>query len=403
MKPYKLSPTQGVVPVDKIVGRKKELAQLEKKLASQSVVIEEIRRMGKTLFLKKFAHQANDRLNIVYFTLQGVKDVNELIEMLIEGLRIERSFAKFRIGWNKIKSVVNAIKPDEVDVVSFKFKLPIWKEEWKPLLNACLEDIAYRENDDEKPLVIILDELPIMIWDWIQRGESEKAKEFLDVLRKNRQLLEDKGRVRFVICGSIGMEVVLQKLKKEHKYTGEPFNDAAPFSLGAMTKEDAEFLSSCLLLDDFKVADGENEDKVIKHISDVTEGLPFYIHRIFSIIRDKFDSRLSMESVNTAYKFLIEDPFYSKVLKQLDERLDTYYPVKEAETFKSILNLISKSDDLVSEKEIAEKLNLEKKTVKSSIYTLLSDTYLIRDIEDQKNYYSFKYKLVKKWWRINMA
>ena len=50
---YKLSPTQGIIPPEKTVGREKDLQKLEKALEAQSILIEEIRRTGKTLFLKK--------------------------------------------------------------------------------------------------------------------------------------------------------------------------------------------------------------------------------------------------------------------------------------------------------------------------------------------------------------
>jgi hypothetical protein len=355
---YKLSPTQGTIPPDKIVGRTKDLEKLQKTLETQSVVIEEIRRMGKTLFLKKYAHTASKDQKVMYFTLQGVSDVNELIDMLINDLRSEQSFGKLRIGWDRIKKVVDAVKPDEIDVSLVKFKLPAWENKWKTVLAACLQDIAHRDKDEKETLIIILDELPIMIWDWIQNGKVEQSKEFLDVLRKHRQLLEDTGKVRFIICGSIGMEVVLKKLKNEYKYTGEPFNDAAPFSIGAMTIEDALFLCNCLYLDDFKLKEGEEKIELLNQISDLAEQLPFYIHRLFSIIRDEYDGVLSKDTINKSYDRLIMTPQYSRVLKQLEERINIYYSKEDAKNLKSILDYLSKKEDKVQQKEIIGDLKL---------------------------------------------
>jgi len=403
MKPYKLSPTQGTMPPDKIVGRKKDLKRLEKTLEAQSVVVEEIRRMGKTLFLKKYAYIPHENQKVIYFTLQGVKDVNELIDNLINDLRKEQSFGKLKIAWDSIKSLYNNVKPDEVDINVVSFKLPEWKTKWKEALTACLEDIAKREKDNEETLIIILDELPIMIWDWIQNNKAEQAKEFLDVLRKNRQLLEETGRVRFVICGSIGMQVVLKKLKEEYSYTGEAFNDMFPFSIGAMEPKDSEFLCKCLFLDDFEIKKGENKEELLNLISKYAEHLPFYINIIFSIVRNECDNILSKTNIDQALYILLNEPQYSKVLKQLEERITIYYTEEDAKNMKAILDFMSKSDDIVSEKELITTLGLEKDKVKNSLYTLHSENYLMKDFKEEQNYYSFKYKIVKKWWRINMA
>ena len=282
-KHYKLSPTKGTIPPRKIPGREKELKRLEKTLEAQSVLIEEIRRTGKTLFVKKYAYIPHKNQKVLYFTLQSIKDVNELIDTLMNDLRKEQSLGKLKIAWNSIKTIYNKVKPDSVDISLVSFKLPGWEKKWKEALTACLKDIAERENENDETLVLILDELPIMIWDWIQNGKAEDAKEFLDVLRKNRQLLEDTGKVRLVICGSIGMQVVLKKLKEDFSYTGEAFNDMPSFSIGAMKPEEATFLSNCLFLDDFEVAENEDLSVLLEKLNNYAERLPFYINILFSI------------------------------------------------------------------------------------------------------------------------
>lgn len=403
MKPYKLSPTQGTIPVEKIVGRGKDLTRLEKVLNSQSVVIEEVRRMGKTLFLKKYAHISHEHQKVMYFTLQGKKDVNELIDTLMKSLLEEQSFGKLRIGWNAIKKIYNSVKPEKVAIESISFKLPEFKNKWKDVLTACLEDIAKRDKKDKESLVIILDELPIMIWDWINNGKAEQAKEFLDVLRANRQLLEDTGKVRFVICGSIGMQVVLKKLKNEFNYTGEPFNDMHPFSLGAMDSKDASFLCKCLLLDDFKVDGNDSKETLITLICELSERLPFYINILFSIVQNEFESELNIENIKKAYNLLLNEPKFSKVLKQLDERITIYYSEEEAYLMKNILDFISVSKEMVTDKDIIEAVGDDKNKIKESLYTLHSENYLKKKYKDGVNTYSFKYKIMKEWWKINMS
>lgn len=400
---YKLSPTQGTIPADKIVGREKDLQKLEKILEAQSVLIEEIRRTGKTLFLKKYAYTPHKNQKVIYFTLQGKKDVNDLTDSLMSELRKEQSFGKLKIAWDTVKKVYGKVKPENIDIHEISFKLPEWKTKWKEALGACLKDISERDKDENETLILILDELPIMIWDWIQNDKAEQAKEFLDVLRSNRQLLEDKGKVRFVICGSVGMQVVLKKLKEDYSYTGEAFNDTGAFSIGAMNPEEATFLSNCLFLDDFKKLKDENLEELLELINELAERLPFYINILFTIVRNEYDEILSKETINNAYNTLINVPKYSKILKQLEERITIYYSKEEGDRMKSILDFISKKDRSVQEEEILNQLKIEKRSLKESLYTLQLESYLIKEIRNDSSYFSFKYKLVKKWWKINMA
>lgn len=402
MKPYKLSPTQGTIPADKIVGREKDIQKLQKMLESQSVVIEEIRRMGKTLFLKKYEAQATKNQHVIYFTLQGTSSVNDLIDMLMTELRNEQSYKGVKITWSKILKLYNAVRPD-FDISGMTFKLPEFEQKWKEVLGACLHDIANRKKEKGETLVIILDELPIMIWNWIVNGKAEQAKEFLDVLRKHRQLLEDTGSVRFVVCGSIGMQVVLKRLKDEHSYTGEPFNDTARYNIGAMSDEEAIFLCECLVLDDFIIDSGEKKEELLKSICEYAENLPFYINRLFSIIRHYFDDVLNSKNIEASYNLLLNDPLESKVLKQLEDRIKTYYNTEDANCMKAILTLISQKNKKVSQKKILKEVPFDENIIKENLHTLLSENYLIRELSNDKKQFSFKYQIVKKWWNINMA
>lgn len=402
MKPYKLSPTQGTIPANKVVGREKDIQKLEKMLESQSVVIEEIRRMGKTLFLQKYASLAKENQHVIYFTLQGVTNVNELIDILITELRNEQSYKGLKILWDKIRKVYNSSKPD-IDIGEITFKLPEFKSKWKEVLAACLEDIANRNNKEGNTLVIILDELPIMIWNWIVNEKAEQAKEFLDVLRKHRQLLESSGNVRFVICGSIGMQVVLKRLKDKHSYTGEPFNDAARYNIGAMSNEEAYFLCECLVLDGFIIEPEESKEELLKSICNYAENLPYYINLLFTIISTEFDNIVNKNNIKASYDLLLNDPKKSKVLKQLEDRITTYYHEDEANCMKAILSFVSQREKKTSQKKIIKEIDFNESTLKECLHTLLSENYLIRELDGTKKRFSFKYQIVKKWWNINMA
>lgn len=404
MKPYKLSPTAGTISDYKIVGREKEIANLLLLLDSQSVVIEEMRRMGKTLLVRKLAYKCHDTNNkVLYFFLQSTKDIFELTDMLFASLRKEQSFGKLKMAFNGIRRLYNVLKPEEVDLEVVSFKLPEWKIKWKDALNILLEDVANRNNEKDEILTIILDEFPVMLWDWIQDGKANEAIEFLDVLRKQRQTLEAKGKVRFIICGSIGLQVVLKHLKQKHNYMGEPFNETETFSLEAMSDEDTLFLCECLYLSDYQIDTIENKAKYFNKIIQFTNGLPFYINKVFTILQQNYSAVLSDKNLESSFTDLLTSPNHLKTFNHLYDRIKIYYPEKESVIMLQILNFLANQKEIVQENKIVQSIDSEAIMINEALLILVSEHYLERSFDEHGRAYIFKYEIFKKWWKLNKA
>jgi hypothetical protein len=402
-KPYKISSTTGTIPDDKIPGKEKEIKKLMSLLEAQSVVVEAMRRMGKTLLLRKLAYKSKDSNNkMMYFFLQGVKDLPELSDLLFSELRKEQSFGKPMV-FEGIRRLYNTLKPEEVKLEVISFKLPEWKTRWKEVFSTLLKDLANRNNEKDEILTLILDEFPVMIWDWIQDGKANEAMEFLDVLRQQRQTLEAKGKIRFIICGSIGLQVVLRHLKMKHNYMGEPFNETEMFPMEAMNDEDAIFLCKCLYLNDFTSENNEILEEYFALIVELTDRLPFYINKLFTVLQQNFESVLSSENIKNAFKELMTLPQHFNTFKHLHDRLTIYYPESESKTMLLIINYLSKQNESKGESEIIAGIDLEAELIKEALMTLVSEHYLLRTFNEDTRVYSFKYQLIKKWWKINKA
>ena len=218
MKPYLLNPSVGSFKEEMITGRNDEIANLLRSLRAQSVTLEEIRRMGKTLLLKKLAYVCNndlieefhsDNFKAVYFSLQGKQNLGEVIELFISGLNGIKKWYQIdlteTLGF--IHKISAAIKPSVADF-EFSIKLPEYKRRWKEIFFKLMEDVSKSLKNKDQKLIIILDELPIMLWDWFNSGKQQEVKELLDMLRERRQALEQQG-LRFIYCGSIGIKVII--------------------------------------------------------------------------------------------------------------------------------------------------------------------------------------------------
>jgi hypothetical protein len=407
MQSYPLSPTTGPIPPEKIPGRNKEIEEIYNHTKVKSVVLTMIRRMGKTLLLQKFAYTTvkEARANkAIWFDLMRVDDITDLTDTLLIRLHQEQSWLKLNL--ERCKELYNKYRPTgEIKVPTglpllpeISFKLPEFKMEWKKALTACIEDLANRKTENDEIITLILDEFPYMLWNWILDGKVKDVIELLNLFRSIRMSLQEKNNIRFIICGSIGLDVVMNHLKTEHKYTAEPFNDMKPYVLEAMTDDDAHFLCSCLALSGFDFE--EDKDTCIRKISYLTENLPFYINKIFEILNSSYNSQITLINVQGAFDELISNVNDDEVFEQLDTRIALYYP-KQKDSMFTILDFLSKQQSQIQEDEIINSIDVEGREARDFLRTLCKDQYLTRTIIEEKRYYEFKYKIFRKWWKLN--
>ena len=406
INPYPIDPKTGPSDPSKIVNRV-EIDKLLSLLKNQSVRLEEIRRMGKTYLVQKLEYRTQQEdLNhkSIYFILQGVDDIHQLTDELLKELRNEVKHKWLKISFNKLLDFYHKFQENKIELPYISFNLPQFKDTWKESLTAIIEDLSDRKriNEDEV-FTLILDEFPVMLWSWIEKDKAADAMALIDHFRSLRYNLKEKGKMRFLICGSIGMNVVLDKLRKDFKYTGEPLNDFEALPLGNMAVDEANFLCECLLLSGFKI---ENNDKEIcfQNILEYSERLPYFINKIFSHIQLHHNSILSIETIRYAFDDIIQNKenSASEIFEQLESRLQVYYP-EFAKSAIKVLDVISTKEELISEKKLLESINMGKNELQNILNTLLKDQYLRREIVDGERCFEFKYKIIKLWWKINKS
>lgn len=145
--PYPLSPTSGTIREEKIVGRDAEIIKLLRLLKGQSVSVEEIRRMGKTLLVQKLAYKCNngllpdefevEKFKAKYFIFQGQENLGQLISFLI--LEMEKMKKWYQLDFDKIiTSIKEIIKSPTLtyENLAFNINLPIHQKHWKDLFKG---------------------------------------------------------------------------------------------------------------------------------------------------------------------------------------------------------------------------------------------------------------------------
>jgi hypothetical protein len=136
---------------------------------------------------------------------------------------------------SRVKSVYSTLSGTQLG----GWKLPQMMAGWKGLLKDLAADLA---DHGERSLLIMIDEFPLLVSNIADDHGAPLAMEFLDTLREVRQAYESSGKIRFLLSGSIGLHIVLQRLKKQHNYKGSPTNDTALVVLGGMSPADTELM-----------------------------------------------------------------------------------------------------------------------------------------------------------------
>ncbi|MFC2155021.1 hypothetical protein ACFLRB_00825 [Acidobacteriota bacterium] len=386
----------GTLEGEAIVNREKEIDSIWNALHNQSVVLISERRVGKTSLLRKMEENPKDGWHPILYLVESKEHPVEFIEGLYEEL-IKRGLMKEK--FNRLKKFYTKY----VGGQTFgSWKVPKIMENWKPLLESIIEDIVH---SGEKVL-LMFDELPLMLAKFIK---SEKigplgTMGFLDTLRELRSKYETSKKISFIFCGSIGIQLVIKDLKKNHGYNSDPINNMKIISVTGMTEAGATELCH-------KLSDGEpllfsGKNEILDYICRETNRLPFYIQHVFSYFYESAVGKIiKKEIIDEAIDFLVNDPKDEGFVRHYEDRIKTYYDENSKKIALLILDNASNKDDFWEEDDIINiiksHLEVDGEAVKETLTLLWSDHYLIRELKNSRRAFKFQYTILQKWWKVN--
>lgn len=172
------------------------------------VLIMAPRRVGKTSLMREVARRIENRFTCLFIDLQKAQTPADAMAELAFATRPHQGlFARTRELFKNTLSNVESLGSDELMI-----KLRDgFASSWQARAKRLLDDLSLAE----KPVVIFLDELPILVNRLLRNAEGHKTAEtireadmFMSFLRA--QALEHKGKLRFVVAGSIGLHPILR-------------------------------------------------------------------------------------------------------------------------------------------------------------------------------------------------
>jgi hypothetical protein len=392
----------GTVTGDAILGRDTETNGNWNILEKRSVILTAERRVGKTCVLRKMQENPkNEWIPLLCFVEDARHPIDCVEKIFREAERNEAQSTKGR--WlTRVRTVYGKLAAStEIG----GWKLPTIQADWKQLLNSLIEDVA--ENTGNKMLVM-LDEFPMMIANIIDTPKpgdgASVAMEFLDALRAIRQRFEPSNQVRFLFSGSIGLHLILEDLKANHGYKGNPTNDMTVIALGGMRREDVRLMCTKYL--DEEGIDRPDavafEDQMFRR----TDGLPLYVQYVCERFQDARKEEVRPIDIDETVRRMM-DSREVEWFSNAADRIDGYYAkLKRDRLASTVLKHLSHTTDYVAEKDIVDHLRAQMTVERDEIVVdtldlLYQDNYLVRDTSSGGRRYRFRYELMRWWWEIN--
>jgi hypothetical protein len=383
----------GQLASDNIVGRDNLITKMWAILEGRSIYMNDLRRVGKTMILRKMqtdppagwlpvkrdlggCHTAAE------FATQTFRDSQELLNRRQQVLR--------RMG-----ELLGRLRGAEIAGV---LKLPddSGPAPWKEVLTRTFSDLEDQMTAINHHIVFLWDEVPFLLDNVSKREGAAVAMEILDTLRS---LSQDYARIRFVLTGSVGLHHVLSALRTKG-YLNSPLNHMERIAPGPLAPKDSRKLALDLLSGaGLECAEPARcADAVAGAVGDVA----FYIHKLVS--RLPRGTGINPTVIEQILQREIAHPDNDWDFLHYRTRLPLYYENDERLVL-HILDAIAAASRPLSLDAIRKAVSAQTpfddtERLRNLLKLLEQDHYLGRDAEGD---YAFRFPLIRRWWRFDRS
>jgi len=388
----------GNVPVpDELYGREDFLGHLWQQIRANNVLLLAPRRFGKTGVMRHVLCRPRGGYLPVYFDLEDVDSPQEFLWRVTRELLANEKLRRFVQGAKGVpKKIQDWIKGtfDEVgfEGAKLKFKESV-ADDWHGTARRLLLEL---EKADDA-LVFIFDELPAMLEGVCEQAGEDAVRDFLAWFRSVRMQQKDRlRRHRFIVGGSIGIDLILRRLK-----TVDKLNDFCRLYVEPLQAEHARRLIRDLAESMGVELDETLEERILETIG---PPVPYFIHLLFSQLAQLPPTRrqpLTSETLAEVYQGRVLGPTCKHYFDHYRERLKRYGRVGE----KAAVSVLSAAahQNRVSQSVLYDVYRKAKKRGASEfdfaelMADLECDWYLVLD--PHTNEYFFMVDVMRDWWR----
>lgn len=387
---------------DRFWGREVEMALFIEQLEEGAhLLLVAQRRIGKTSLMHEAARLIQDRFLCLHVDLQEAASAADVIAELSVATK------KYQSLWGKTKAIFSNIAKtaadniDSLQVADLKVTLRsgLTEGDWRAKGDRLLEMLA----ESEQPVVIFLDEVPILV-SRLLKGEDftitperrAQADAFMSWLRSNS--LKHQGKVRLVVTGSIGLEPILKQAG-----LSATINHFTPFELGPWTAESAQ---GCIAALAQEYGLGFEDGAIAHMVERIGICIPYHVQLFF----DQVYQSCRLRSVTTVSKRLVAEIYNNKMLSTRGHAELSHLEERLKMVLGPSLHLLAL--DLLTEAAVEGYLSPEAAAVFGKEYAIANDAARPEDILrevlnilEHDGYffrdgttYGFVSQLVKDWW-----
>jgi hypothetical protein len=362
------------------------------------------RRMGKTSLMAEVADLVGDRYLCLFADLQKCSGgPDAIVELSLKVRPHANLWQKARVVFeNVLGRIGDGIESIQVGDMAVTLRAGLTAGNWTAKGDQLLDILT----GYEKPVVILLDEVPILV-NRLLRGEDgritvdgkKQADEFMSWLRSGS--IRHQGTIRFVISGSVGLPPILHQARLT-----ATINNFVPFEL---TPWDAETAKGCLraLASEYGITLAERvpEDMVAR----LGCCIPHHVQMFFTHMHERCMKRGVMKcdlaDVAEVYSRCMLGVHAHSELVHYEERLEQ---VLDKNSFVLALDMLTQaavtgSLTVADIKAFQREHTLEgcniNEAQKDILHVLEHDGYLKREAHG----YVFVSRLLQDWWRKRHA
>ncbi len=386
---------------DDFFDREEEIRDIWNALERHSVFLASPRKFGKTSIMYQLRDDPKNGFISLYFEIEHVTSPEEFILELIEGIRKNENI------WKSVESGISSFfkavgeRIEEIEISAIRMKLRESKNvDWKTLGKQLIKLIT----ENEKKLLLILDEFPEMIKLMIERDRKNKTSEtkvFLGWFRSIRLTIPDNVKLRFIVGGSICLENLLKQINCIAK-----ISDMIKIKVGSFSDDKANAFIKALFESENKKIDDSISSAILEHLG---TPIPFFIQiMITALLKESrnLNREITPDFVEEVYETYLLGTDYKSYFEHYSLRLGEYYS-----------NIGGEKDLIKAAKSILTEISIQSMVTKRQLYqlyldetnqshdesgfgalmSLFEDEFYIEYMAEEESYRFFS-KLLKDWW-----
>ena len=393
---------KNVIGRDALISRVWEMLKMPPEQGSLRFLAE--RRVGKTTIITKMAAEPAEGFDVLFLEVEGIDSCDHLTELLLN--RFRPLFTKVGKTKELFDAIWETLGGTDIGGV---IKLPEKKKlSWQESLEKVIDVVC--KNRPDRLILLMFDELPYMLQKInLVSASAGRPHEALTLLDTFRALRQRNRNLRMIFAGSVGLHHVLRDLKQAG-LASEPVNNMPPVEVPPLENEDAVQLAERLLTAERIQFDGESKE-IIQCLIDQTSNVPFYMERIASQL-GLMGRPIAVNDVETVVLKQLTNDHDPWEMEHFRSRLETYYQrivqdannrdISEDTIARTILDHFATVDTPQTIDEVWSMIRsqfalTDRNQIVQMLKSLGQDHYLISDTDKR---YSFRFPLVKRWWKI---